>query len=153
MDRYVGVYEHQLLPNDDEDMPWLIGRRRVLIDHSLSPVELIILRGGVGFRRQLWSSQVTVDHSARRRTIGTRMSIPVHYTAASDRPGGTSVPLRWRPNQDRNSGELAIMPATTGMKGAGYYDLHSTAQLNSGVVVLACTMPPASRIRCANAAV
>ena len=42
VDRYVGVYEHQLLPNDDEDMPWLIGRRRVLIDHSLSPVELII---------------------------------------------------------------------------------------------------------------
>src|ERR1700731_1629388 len=35
VDRYVGVYEHQLLPNDDEDPPWLIGRRRVLIDHSI----------------------------------------------------------------------------------------------------------------------
>jgi p-cumate 2,3-dioxygenase beta subunit len=35
VDRYVGVYEHQLLPNDDEDTPWLIGRRRVLIDHSI----------------------------------------------------------------------------------------------------------------------
>ena len=34
-DRYVGVYEHQLLPNDDLDAPWLIGRRRVLIDHSI----------------------------------------------------------------------------------------------------------------------
>src|SRR5262249_49919608 len=27
--------------------------------------------------------------------------------------------------------EVAIMPATTGMKGAGYYDRHSTAQLSS----------------------
>jgi p-cumate 2,3-dioxygenase beta subunit len=35
VDRYAGVYEHQLLPNDDEDTPWLIGRRRVLIDHSI----------------------------------------------------------------------------------------------------------------------
>src|SRR5499433_3919776 len=35
VDRYVGVYEHQLLPNDNEDTPWLIGRRRVLIDHSI----------------------------------------------------------------------------------------------------------------------
>jgi p-cumate 2,3-dioxygenase subunit beta len=35
VDRYVGVYEHQLLPNDDEDPPWLIGRRRVSIDHSI----------------------------------------------------------------------------------------------------------------------
>jgi p-cumate 2,3-dioxygenase beta subunit len=35
VDRYVGVYEHQLLPNDDEDTPWLIGRRRVLIDHGI----------------------------------------------------------------------------------------------------------------------
>ncbi|MBV8269297.1 MAG: hypothetical protein JO252_23490 [Planctomycetaceae bacterium] len=35
VDRYVDVYEHQLLPNDDEDTPWLIGRRRVLIDHSI----------------------------------------------------------------------------------------------------------------------
>jgi p-cumate 2,3-dioxygenase beta subunit len=35
VDRYVGVYEHQLLPNDDGDTPWLIGRRRVLIDHSI----------------------------------------------------------------------------------------------------------------------
>jgi p-cumate 2,3-dioxygenase beta subunit len=35
VDRYVGAYEHQLLPNDDQDTPWLIGRRRVLIDHSI----------------------------------------------------------------------------------------------------------------------
>ena len=35
VDRYVGVYEHQLLPNDDEDSPWFIGRRRVSIDHSI----------------------------------------------------------------------------------------------------------------------
>jgi p-cumate 2,3-dioxygenase subunit beta len=35
VDRYVGVYEHQLLPGGNEDMPWLIGRRRVLIDHSI----------------------------------------------------------------------------------------------------------------------
>ena len=35
VDRYVGVYEHQLLPGDSEDTPWLIGRRRVLIDHSI----------------------------------------------------------------------------------------------------------------------
>ena len=35
VDRFVGVYEHQLLPNDHEDTPWLIGRRRVLIDHSI----------------------------------------------------------------------------------------------------------------------
>jgi p-cumate 2,3-dioxygenase subunit beta len=35
VDRYVGVYEHQLLPNDDEHTPWLIGRRRVLIDHNI----------------------------------------------------------------------------------------------------------------------
>jgi p-cumate 2,3-dioxygenase subunit beta len=35
VDRYVGVYEHQLLPNEDEDPPWKIGRRRVLIDHSI----------------------------------------------------------------------------------------------------------------------
>ena len=34
-DRYVGVYEHQLLPNDDENTPWRIGRRRVLIDHNM----------------------------------------------------------------------------------------------------------------------
>jgi p-cumate 2,3-dioxygenase beta subunit len=34
VDRYAGVYEHQLLPGG-EDMPWLIGRRRVLIDHSI----------------------------------------------------------------------------------------------------------------------
>ena len=33
------------------------------------------------------------------------------------------------------------------------FDQVTGAQLNSGVVVLACTMPPASRIRCANAAV
>jgi 3-phenylpropionate/cinnamic acid dioxygenase small subunit len=35
VDRYVGVYEHQLLPSDNSDTPWLIGRRRVLIDHSI----------------------------------------------------------------------------------------------------------------------
>jgi p-cumate 2,3-dioxygenase beta subunit len=35
VDRYVGVYEHHLLPNDDPDTPWLIGRRRVLIDHNI----------------------------------------------------------------------------------------------------------------------
>jgi 3-phenylpropionate/cinnamic acid dioxygenase small subunit len=35
VDRYVGTYEHQLLPGGGEDMPWLIGRRRVLIDHSI----------------------------------------------------------------------------------------------------------------------
>jgi p-cumate 2,3-dioxygenase subunit beta len=35
VDRYVGVYEHQLLPNDDQDTPWKIGRRRVLIDNSI----------------------------------------------------------------------------------------------------------------------
>ena len=35
VDRYVGVYEHQLLPGGKDDMPWLIGRRRVLIDHSI----------------------------------------------------------------------------------------------------------------------
>jgi p-cumate 2,3-dioxygenase beta subunit len=35
VDRYTGVYEHQLLPGGSEDMPWLIGRRRVLIDHGI----------------------------------------------------------------------------------------------------------------------
>jgi p-cumate 2,3-dioxygenase subunit beta len=35
VDRYAGVYEHQLLPNEDEDTPWKIGRRRVLIDHNI----------------------------------------------------------------------------------------------------------------------
>ena len=35
VDRYVGIYEHQLLPGGNEDTPWLIGRRRVLIDHSI----------------------------------------------------------------------------------------------------------------------
>jgi p-cumate 2,3-dioxygenase subunit beta len=35
VDRFTGVYEHQLLPNDDQDTPWLIGRRRVLIDHPI----------------------------------------------------------------------------------------------------------------------
>jgi 3-phenylpropionate/cinnamic acid dioxygenase small subunit len=35
VDRYVGVYEHQLLPGLTEGTPWLIGRRRVLIDHSI----------------------------------------------------------------------------------------------------------------------
>ena len=35
VDRYVGVYEHQLLPGGSDEIPWLIGRRRVLIDHSI----------------------------------------------------------------------------------------------------------------------
>jgi p-cumate 2,3-dioxygenase beta subunit len=35
VDRYVGVYEHQLLPRVNGDTQWLIGRRRVLIDHSI----------------------------------------------------------------------------------------------------------------------
>ena len=35
VDRFVGVYEHQLLPSGNEDTPWLIGQRRVLIDHSI----------------------------------------------------------------------------------------------------------------------
>ena len=35
VDRYVGVYEHQLLPVGSEGTLWLIGRRRVLIDHSI----------------------------------------------------------------------------------------------------------------------
>jgi len=35
VDRYVGVYEHQLLPEGTDDTPWRIGRRRVLIDHSI----------------------------------------------------------------------------------------------------------------------
>ena len=35
VDRYAGVHEHQLLPSGNEDTPWLIGRRRVLIDHSI----------------------------------------------------------------------------------------------------------------------
>jgi p-cumate 2,3-dioxygenase beta subunit len=35
LDRYVGVYEHQLLPGGDEDMPWRIGWRRVVLDHSI----------------------------------------------------------------------------------------------------------------------
>jgi p-cumate 2,3-dioxygenase subunit beta len=35
VDRFAGVYEHQLLPGGDEDTPWLIGRRRVLIDHNV----------------------------------------------------------------------------------------------------------------------
>jgi hypothetical protein len=35
VDHIVGAYEHQFLPNDDPDTPWLIGRRRVLIDHNI----------------------------------------------------------------------------------------------------------------------
>jgi p-cumate 2,3-dioxygenase beta subunit len=35
VDRYVGTYEHQLLPGGPGDMAWLIGMRRVLIDHSI----------------------------------------------------------------------------------------------------------------------
>jgi hypothetical protein len=26
VDRYIGVYEHQLLPGGSDDTPWLIGR-------------------------------------------------------------------------------------------------------------------------------
>ena len=35
VDRYVGVYEHQLLKGGNRETPWLIGRRRALIDHSI----------------------------------------------------------------------------------------------------------------------
>jgi p-cumate 2,3-dioxygenase beta subunit len=35
VDHFTGVYEHQLLLVDDRDTPWLIGRRRVLIDHDV----------------------------------------------------------------------------------------------------------------------
>ena len=35
VDRDVGVVEHQLLPGGTEDMPWRIGRRRVVIDHRI----------------------------------------------------------------------------------------------------------------------
>jgi hypothetical protein len=35
VDRYAGVYEHQLLPGSGEDAPWRIGRRLVLIDNSI----------------------------------------------------------------------------------------------------------------------
>ena len=35
VDRFVGEYEHQLLPGSHEELPWLIGRRRVLIDHNI----------------------------------------------------------------------------------------------------------------------
>src|SRR5262249_44405351 len=35
VDRYVGTYEHQLLPGRRGNGAWLIGRRRVLIDHSI----------------------------------------------------------------------------------------------------------------------
>jgi p-cumate 2,3-dioxygenase subunit beta len=35
VDRYVGTYEHQLLPGGNGATSWLIGRRRVLIDHSI----------------------------------------------------------------------------------------------------------------------
>ena len=34
-----GTYEHQLLPGGDEDTPWLIGRRRVLIDPSIEAAD------------------------------------------------------------------------------------------------------------------
>ena len=48
-------------------------------------VFVIFLWGRVGFRRQLWSSLVKLDHLARRRTLGTRISLPVHFDAASNR--------------------------------------------------------------------
>jgi p-cumate 2,3-dioxygenase subunit beta len=35
VDRYVGAYEHQLLPGGHQGTPWRIGRRRVLLDHSI----------------------------------------------------------------------------------------------------------------------
>src|SRR5271154_4087208 len=35
------------------------------------------------------------------------------------------------PDPDGKFKEVSIMPATTGMKGAGYYDQHSTAQLSA----------------------
>jgi p-cumate 2,3-dioxygenase subunit beta len=35
VDRFVGVYEHNLVPTDEPATPWLIGRRRVLIDHNI----------------------------------------------------------------------------------------------------------------------
>jgi len=35
VDRYSGVYEHRLMPAGDGTGSWLIGRRRVLIDHSI----------------------------------------------------------------------------------------------------------------------
>lgn len=35
VDRYAGVYEHLLLPGADSGPRWLIGRRRVLLDHSI----------------------------------------------------------------------------------------------------------------------
>jgi p-cumate 2,3-dioxygenase beta subunit len=35
VDRYVGTYEHQLLSPVHGDTRWLIGRRRVLIDHGI----------------------------------------------------------------------------------------------------------------------
>jgi p-cumate 2,3-dioxygenase beta subunit len=38
-DRYVGVYEHQLLPSGNGSVPWLIGRRRVLLDHGIESAD------------------------------------------------------------------------------------------------------------------
>ncbi|MGW0738030.1 aromatic-ring-hydroxylating dioxygenase subunit beta [Streptomyces sp. NPDC002851] len=35
VDRYVGVYEHLLVPTAEGDWPWLITRRRVALDHSI----------------------------------------------------------------------------------------------------------------------
>ncbi|MGY6026997.1 aromatic-ring-hydroxylating dioxygenase subunit beta [Streptomyces spinosirectus] len=35
VDRYAGVYEHLLVPTVDSDVPWLIKRRRVALDHSI----------------------------------------------------------------------------------------------------------------------
>lgn len=35
VDRYVGVYEHLLVPAADGDLPWLIMRRRAALDHSI----------------------------------------------------------------------------------------------------------------------
>src|SRR5262249_31133658 len=38
---------------------------------------------------------------------------------------------RAKPGSEGKPKKVSIMPATTGMKGAGYYDQHSTAQLSS----------------------
>ncbi len=35
VDRYAGVYEHLLVPGGDPGPRWLIGRRRVALDHSI----------------------------------------------------------------------------------------------------------------------
>jgi p-cumate 2,3-dioxygenase beta subunit len=39
VDHSVGVYEHHLLPGGNEDTQWLIGRRRVLLDHGIESAD------------------------------------------------------------------------------------------------------------------